>query len=107
VAFKGDTDDIRFTPTYEIRNELVRKGFEVRLTDPFVCSKDIDTDLYVACKNSNVILILTDHTEYKNIDLMKLKALMNEDATIIDTRGLVNRKDANECGFKYHGLGRL
>lgn len=107
VAFKGDTDDTRFTPTFEIRNELVKKGFEIRLTDPFVSGEDIDIDLYASCKNSNVILILTDHTEYKNIDLMKLKALMKKDATIIDTRGLINRKDAIECGFKYHGLGRL
>ena len=109
VAFKGDTDDTRFTPTYEIKSELDRRGFNVMLTDPYVSESiyEITKDLYDASVKSDILLLLTDHGEYKNIDLQALKTRMAERPLILDTRGLISRESATKLGFEYHGYGRL
>jgi len=107
VAFKGETDDTRFTPSFQIRDDLVRKGFNVRMTDPYVKGNGITSDLYAACTSSSIIVLVTDHDEYKRIDLHKLRSIMNDNPLIIDTRGIIDRYSAIKNGFEYHGLGRL
>ncbi|QRF74997.1 UDP-N-acetyl-D-mannosamine dehydrogenase [Thermoplasmatales archaeon] len=107
VAFKGDTDDTRFAPSYAVRSELIRRKYGVRLTDPFVKGDGINKDLYESCNGASVVVVLTDHSEYKNIDLGRLKELMTENPLIIDGRGYIDRERAVKLGFEYHGLGRL
>jgi len=107
VAFKGGTDDTRFTPSFQIRDDLVRKGFKVRMTDPYVTGKGITSDLYAACTSSSIIVLVTDHDEYKRIDLHKLRSIMSDNPLIIDTRGMIDRYSAIKNGFEYHGLGRV
>ena len=107
VAFKGDTDDIRFTPSFTIRDDLISKGFSVRMVDPFVTGKNIYRDLYIASKGSKILLVVTDHSDYRKIGLAKLRNVMTENPLIIDTRGIIDRETALKHGFEYHGLGRL
>ena len=107
VAFKGDTDDTRFAPSLIIKDELVRRKYGVRMTDPYVVGDGIIKDLYESCTGSAVIIIMTDHSYYKDIDLHRLKSLAAEYPMILDTRGIIDRAKAVETGFEYHGLGRL
>ena len=107
VAFKGDTDDTRYTPSFKIREGLIRKGFKVVLTDPFVADQNVLKDLYEACRETNILVLITDHSEYKRIDLRKLRSLMWDNPLIIDSRGLISRDEAIRNGFEYHGVGRL
>ena len=107
VAFKGDTDDTRFTPSYAIGDALIKKGFEITFTDPFVKGKGIQSDLYSASEKSDCLVLVTDHSEYRKLDLVKLRKHMNTKPLIIDTRGIIDRKAAEDNGFAYHGLGRL
>ena len=107
VAFKSDTDDTRFTPSFTIWDDLTRKGFSVRMADPFVTGKDIYRDPYTASEGSDILLVVTDHSDYRKIDLARLKNIMTENPLIIDTRGMIDRNIAVKHGFEYHGLGRL
>ncbi|MEM0135206.1 MAG: nucleotide sugar dehydrogenase [Thermoplasmatales archaeon] len=107
VSFKGDTDDTRFTPSFTIRDELKRRGFEVIMTDPFVKGSSILSDFYEASRGSNILIVLTDHSQYKSIDLHKMKRLVGENPLIIDGKSLIDRKVAKNLGFEYHGIGRL
>ncbi len=107
VAFKGDTDDTRYTPTFKIRNELVKAGFQVKLSDPLAEGHDIIKDMYEACMGVDSIVLLTDHSEYKKIDLERLRKVTASDPLFIDARGIVDRREAVNHGFEYHGLGRL
>ena len=109
VAFKGDTDDIRFTPTFEIAENLRSRGFEVEFTDPFVNIPNvkINHDIYESSTGKEVLVLLTDHTEYKELELRRLKSIMGSRPLIIDTRGIVSRDHAIDLGFEYHGYGRL
>lgn len=109
VAFKGDTDDTRYAPSLEIQSALESMGFKVILSDPYV-SRDpfvILKDLYYASEGSDILLLLTDHSEYMDIRLETLKSKMSEKPLIIDTRGLISRENAKKFGFEYHGYGRL
>lgn len=109
VAFKGDTDDTRFTPSFEIAENLKSRVFEVKFTDPFVISHSIaiEHDIYRSSVGSEILLLLTDHTEYRELDLFRLKSIMRGKPLIIDTRGLISRDHAADLGFEYHGYGRL
>lgn len=109
VAFKGDTDDTRFSTAFEIREELKRRGFRVMLTDPYVVSKKVRVgkDLYSTLSRSDILLVLCDHAIYKKMDLDKIKLQMRPNGLIIDTRDVVDKAKAEETGFEYHGLGRL
>jgi len=107
VAFKGDTDDARFSPSYEIRDALIHSNFTVKISDPFVTGKGIFSNFYEASKNGDMIVLLTDHSDYKEIDLKKLKVLMKPNPMIVDTRGVISKDEALKNGFEYHGVGRL
>lgn len=109
VAFKGDTDDTRFTPTFEIVDILSSKEYQVKLSDPFVelPNTTINHDLYESLKDNDILLLLTDHSKYKDLDLLRLKSVMNDDPLIIDTRGIISRDEAESLSLEYHGYGRL
>ena len=107
VAFKGDTNDTRFTPCFTISDNLSKNNFIVKLSDPFVMDKNIIPDPYKALDQSNILVLLTDHSMYRNLDLDKVHKLMDKNPLIIDTRGLIDRKFAESKGFEYHGVGRL
>ena len=77
------------------------------MADPFVTGKDIYRDPYTASEGSGILLVVTDHSDYRKIDLARLKNIMTENPLIIDTRGMIDRDTAYKHGFEYHGLGRL
>jgi UDP-N-acetyl-D-mannosaminuronate dehydrogenase len=58
-----------------------------------------------AIKNADCIAIITDHTEFKNLNLKEIKALMNEKPAIVDGRRIINPHIAEESGFTYYGVG--
>jgi len=108
VAFKGDTDDTRFTPAFPIRKELESKGMSVKFTDPFVMSVDgVTKDIYQAAKGADAFILVADHSAYRDINLQMLKSVMGDKPLIIDARAFIKRSDAESIGFEYHGLGRL
>ena len=109
VAFKGDTDDTRFTPTFEIKSKLENLGFKIILSDPYVSQTPLNIikDPYEASRSSDIFLLLTDHSDYKEIELRLLRSMMAEKPLIVDTRGLISKEMAMKLGFEYHGYGRL
>lgn len=62
-------------------------------------------DIYEAAKGSEILLLLTDHKMYKNIDLKKLKEVMAANPVIVDTREIIDREAATKEKFEYSGLG--
>lgn len=108
VAFKGDTNDTRFSTTYDIETDIKASGFDVKLSDPYVKEHTrIGRDIFQDCKDREIILLMADHSQYTNIDIKKIKSSMAKEPLILDMRGIISRKAAEEAGFEYHGLGRL
>ncbi|MEM2507464.1 MAG: UDP binding domain-containing protein [Nitrososphaeria archaeon] len=61
--------------------------------------------LYEAVKDANCLTIITDHAEFKNLNLQEIKALMADKPAIIDGRRIINPKEAERLGFLYYGIG--
>jgi len=108
TAYKGDVDDSRNSPSKQIIYELIRLGAKVVVYDPY-CKESFGakkaSSLYEGVKDADCILILTDHTEFKNLHLKEIKALMNEKPVIVDGRRIVNPYEAKGLGFIYYGIG--
>lgn len=104
VAYKGNTDDDRESPAYEIINKLESK-FKINIYDPHV-EKENFMGLEDSIKNSDLILILTDHDEFKKIDYSKLHDKMNNQI-IFDTKNILNENYFNNKQFTLINFGNL
>ncbi|MGM0405336.1 MAG: nucleotide sugar dehydrogenase [Thermoplasmatota archaeon] len=103
VAYKGNVDDTRETPAKKIIRLALNEGYQVRCYDPHVQEFDHELfDLDDSVKNSDCILIVTDHDEFKDIDPKRLK--MNN-KNIIDTRNIIDREKWEDAGFEVKIMG--
>ena len=77
LAFRGDVSDTRLSPTYTIIKELEKFGVKkIIIHDPLV-SEDptlsnfhnvtLTSDIKRAIKNSDLVILATDHHEYKKL----------------------------------------
>src|SRR5699024_781223 len=68
LTYKGDVDDIRESPAFDIY-ELLRQedGLEVNAYDPHVKMDFVEKDLKEAVRDSSLVLVLSDHSEFKNL----------------------------------------
>jgi len=55
-------------------------------------------------QKSDCIILVTDHNEFKNMDLNKLKG--NNIKVIIDGRNCLDKDEIKSLGISYHGIGR-
>ena len=108
TAYKANVDDSRVSPSETIVHELIRLGSKVTVCDPH-CNETFGAkkakSLREAVKSADCLAIITDHTEFKNLNLQEIKALMNKKPLIIDGRRIVNPRKAKNLGFIYYGVG--
>ena len=115
-AFKADTSDTRESPAIQVVKQLLEECAEVTISDPkalknaklsFEEGENISYELdpYKACENSHAVLILTDWSDYKKLDYVKIYESMNKPAYLFDGRRIVNKKALEELGFKVFILG--
>lgn len=90
LTYKGNIEDIRESPAQEIYQLLQVAGYEIMAYDPYVASVTITSE--EACKDSSLLVILTDHDEFKQIP-SSLTNLMRQ-AHIFDTKEVVQTHDA-------------
>lgn len=104
VAYKGDVNDARETPATPIIEGLIDLGAEIAIYDPIVTHFpiNIEKDITKAVAGADGLIIVTDHSEFKDLDLRAIKRLMKEQPILVDGRNLV----ANAEGFVFRGVGR-
>ena len=101
-TFKANTDDIRESPTFELE-KILNKNNYVTIYDPNI--EDYSKiDLYESCKNCDAIILMVDHKQFKDIDIPKLRKVMNKNY-ILDTKNLLDKKQYISKGFSYYLLG--
>lgn len=113
LAFKPDTDDMRFAPSIDIITTLQRHGAKIRAFDPQAMSKakQIFTgvkfckDAYEAAKSSDCLIIVTEWNEFKEINFERLKKIVKQ-PLIIDGRNIYDPERLEGYGFKYVSIGR-
>ncbi|MBP2240288.1 UDP-N-acetyl-D-mannosaminuronic acid dehydrogenase [Cytobacillus eiseniae] len=106
LSYKGNIDDMRESPSLVILTELINRGYNIKIHDPYVKSSIPGTSatLEEAIQDTDCLVILTDHNEYKSIDFSELKDLFHT-KTIIDTRNLLNHQLLRDNGFTCLQIG--
>ena len=113
LAFKPNTDDMRFAPSIIIIKELQKHGATVKAYDPVAMDRakeimpDIEycTDAYKVAEDVDAIILVTEWKEFKNLDFKKLKELMRQ-PIFLDGRNVYDSDKIKELGFIYAGIGR-
>jgi len=113
LAFKQNTDDIRESAAIDIIKILLQKGASIKCFDPMAMenTKKILPDLkycqdeYETSKDANALVILTEWNQFRNLDLNRLKNLMNN-PIIFDMKNLYEPEKVKQLDFEYYGIGR-
>src|SRR5271157_41352 len=108
TAYKADVDDPRFSPSESVIKELMSLGAEAFSFDPH-CTETFGAkkaeSLSQTLKDADCLLVLTDHVEFKRLNLNEIKTLMNNKPAIIDGKRIINPCQAKKLGFTYYGVG--
>jgi UDP-N-acetyl-D-glucosamine dehydrogenase len=87
VAYKPDIDDLRESPALDVIGLLEQKGAQISYHDPFIPEilnegqkMRCVPDLYEAVRQSDCIVIITNHSNYD------YEAILKEANLIVDTR---------------------
>lgn len=115
LAFKGDTDDIRYSPAISIIQGLLKEGAKIQAFDPQAMSNSANEigknqnisyhiSEYEASKNADFLVIVTEWEQFSKIDLNKIKSLLIN-PLIVDLRNILDANKVKAAGFKYVGVG--
>ncbi|QCR17011.1 UDP-N-acetyl-D-mannosamine dehydrogenase [Methanosarcina mazei] len=105
VAYKGDIADTRATPAKKFIRLAEKEGFKVKIYDPFVKEWSYPIlELGEAVEGSDCIVVLTDHSEFKEMDPEKFGSKMNK-LNIIDTRNIINKSLWKKSGYNIKIIG--
>ena len=114
LAFKPNTDDIRFAPSFAVIRQLLMEGAEIHAYDPQAMEKSRKelptvtycTDLYDAAVGADAIVLLTEWDEFKTADFKRISGLV-ERRLIIDGRNALAKDEVASHGFQYLGIGNV
>jgi UDPglucose 6-dehydrogenase len=113
LAFKPNTDDTRESPALKLIESMLSAGAVVRVFDPIVKSIHPNVDKliqffdekYSCAENTDLLVLVTEWTEFKNPDFSKLSKQM-EKLHVIDGRNIWKKAEVEKFGFTYEGIGR-
>lgn len=103
LTYKGDVDDVRESPAFDIYNELRKEtDLEIEAYDPHVELAFVEKDVQKAVKDASLVLILSDHSEFKTLTDNEFEGM--RDKIIFDTKNIV-KNDFNNT--QYYNYGNL
>jgi len=113
LAFKANTDDVRFSPALEVARRMHAEGADVHATDPEAISRaqailpqiTYHHDPYDALRDAEAVLICTEWEEFRALDWERAGKLMAR-RLVIDGRNLCSPAHMQELDFEYFSFGR-
>jgi len=113
LAFKANTDDIRFAPALEVVRRLLDEGAVVHATDPEGMPRtkaqfpqvDYHEDAYQALQDADAALVCTEWEVFRKLDWDRAGKVMAR-KLVIDGRNLYTPQAMREKGFEYYSFGR-
>ncbi|GJE74397.1 MULTISPECIES: UDP-glucose dehydrogenase family protein [Methylorubrum] len=112
LTFKPDTDDMRDAPSLSIIAGLQDGGAKVVAYDPegieqarpLLEGVTYADDAYSCASGADILVIVTEWSAFRALDLPRLKTLMNA-PVLVDLRNVYSPTDAVKHGFQYVGIG--
>lgn len=113
VAFKPETDDVRFSPALALGRELLSGGAQVVAYDPWASDNakvevpelEIASDPYAAVNQAHCLVLCTEWDEFRTLDLERVKGLMSY-PLVVDGRNVFDPAEMRGAGFAYYPTGR-
>jgi len=113
LAFKANTDDIRFAPALEVVRRLLEEGAVVHATDPEGIPRTkalfpevhYHEDAYQALQGADAALVCTEWDSFRKLDWDRAGKVMAR-KLVIDGRNLYTPQGMREKGFEYYSFGR-
>ena len=113
LAFKPNTDDIRFSPAIDLVNRLISEGARVRAFDPEAMDRaravlpqlEYAKSPYEAAQDAEALLIATEWPEFGKLDWERIRNVMAR-PLIVDGRNLLSPSKMKAQGFEYRSFGR-
>jgi UDPglucose 6-dehydrogenase len=113
LAFKANTDDIRFAPALEVVKRLIEEGAVVHATDPQAMSRTkalfpqvhYHEDPYEALREADAALVCTEWEVFRKLDWDRAGKIMSR-KLVIDGRNLYSPQAMRDKGFEYFSFGR-
>ena len=116
-AFKADTGDTRETPAGRVARLLNEEHVRLAITDPKALVNarkdlagldriDLVEDPYLAAREADAILLMTDWREYPKLDWKRLYEGMRKPAIVFDTRNCLDHAQLKDIGFKVLAVGK-
>ena len=117
VAFKANTDDVRFAPSLYFIERLRESGAHISAFDPAATetakaalgsgAEDVRwaRGAYDALEGADALIVCAEWREFRSPDFAKMKQLMRQ-PIVFDGRNLYSPNFMREAGFSYTGVGR-
>ena len=113
LAFKANTDDIRFAPALDVVKKLLAEGAHLSASDPEAIAGtrklfpqiEYHHDPYETLRNADAALVCTEWEIFKKLDWERAGKLMAR-KLVIDGRNLYSPKHMRDLGFEYYSFGR-
>ncbi|WP_262174278.1 nucleotide sugar dehydrogenase [Saccharococcus sp. Marseille-Q5394] len=107
LAFKGNIDDMRESPSIDVVEELQKRALNVVAFDPHIKKNNLEIQtqkMDEALEGAQAAIILTSHNEFKDLDPAEIADVM-ESRIIIDTKQCIDREKWRAAGFEVYVLG--
>lgn len=110
LAFRGDVDDDRLSPSYSMVNYFLARSFEVVVHDPYVSKSkfqgfDLTTSIKQALRGAKLVIVATDHSLYKGLSFLDVAGMASPGSKILDARGVLKRSHPMNEKWKVLGVG--
>jgi UDPglucose 6-dehydrogenase len=114
LTFKGQTDDMRESPSLDILTELCRQGASISAYDPSDPSEakvllpgvELCGSAVEAAQDADLLVVLTDWMIFKAYNLAEFSSIMRVPA-LLDLRNMYDGSAARHAGFaRYENLGK-
>jgi len=114
LAFKPNTNDMRYAPSLEVIPELIKLGAYVKAYDPIAINEakkllppnvEYLIDLYDAVENTDACVILTEWPDVLDLNLDITKKLL-KNPIIVDGRNCFEPSLMEAKEFTYYSIGR-
>jgi len=112
LSYKADVKDIQISPSLKVANLLKKKKASIQVWDPYYKDKTIEGikiagSFQEALKETECIILLTDHKEFRDINFQYIIENKKKDSSLVfvDSRNVYDPDNMPE-GVIYCGVGR-